>query len=142
MPPNKTIKLTCYARLGNYVILRVHLFKHALIYILMLCSCTFFACASENQELLKMYENDQSERKNNLYSPSADAKRLKRAKEMLEEGLLKTAGDYYHAAIIFQHGGTPSDYKTAQILATKASKLAPNNKSAKWLARAAEDRYY
>jgi hypothetical protein len=107
----------------------------------MFCSCTFFACASENQELLKMYENDQSERKNNLYSPSADAKRLKRAKEMLEEGLLKTANDYYHAAIIFQHGGTPSDYKTAQNLATKASKLDPNNDSAKWLACAAEDRY-
>ena len=125
----------------RYVSWKIYMIKHVLVYFILFCGTAIFACASENQELREMYESDQFERKNNLYSPSADAKRLNRAKEMLEEGLLTTASDYYHAAIIFQHGGTSIDYKTAQNLATRASKLDPNNKSAKWLACAAEDRY-
>jgi len=55
-------------------------------------------------------------------------------------GGAKVADDYYHAAMVFQHGRTPAEIQHAYDLAMKAVALEPNHKSARWLAAAAEDR--
>lgn len=55
-----------------------------------------------------------------------------------KEGI-KSATDYHYAALIFQHGSSPDDYKTAHQFAKKAVKLG--NSSACWLMAATLDRW-
>jgi tetratricopeptide (TPR) repeat protein len=67
--------------------------------------------------------------------------RLKRVKEIVEADEVKTADDFYHAAMVLQHGRDPEDYKLAHELSLKAAELDPEHSSARWLAAAAKDRY-
>ena len=57
---------------------------------------------------------------------------------MIEKGLVKTARDYYHAAMIFQHAIEVSGNKLAQKLAKKSADMGEGD--AKWLYAAATDR--
>jgi hypothetical protein len=61
--------------------------------------------------------------------------------EILKEGKIKTAEDFYNAGLIFQHGDSPDDMKLAFSLATISARLAPAHPAPKWLAAAAWDRY-
>jgi hypothetical protein len=51
------------------------------------------------------------------------------------------ADDYYHAAMILQHGRTAEDFDLAHQLSLKASELEPTDRAARWLAAATKDRY-
>lgn len=67
-----------------------------------------------------------------------DKSRRKLVKEMIRDKLLRGAADFYHAAMIFQHGNTPAYYKKANDLAKKALKIGESKKdlyfeSAKWV---------
>ncbi|HSR51141.1 MAG TPA: hypothetical protein VLV83_09965 [Acidobacteriota bacterium] len=100
----------------------------------------------DNVELAEMYKADQEARsdagKIDWAKLSAeDEKRRERVKEMLEAGLVKTASDHYHAAMIMQHGGEPEAYELAFELSSKAAEMDPDHKSARWLSCAAEDRW-
>jgi len=99
---------------------------------------------ANNQELLDMYEADQSDRSGQidwaLVGPR-DEKRRQRVKEILEAGDVKTADDYFHAAMVLQHGAGSADFKLAHELALKASELDADHSTARWLAAAAKDRY-
>jgi hypothetical protein len=68
-----------------------------------------------------------------------DAERRKRTRELLNDGKLRSADDYYHAAMVMQHGDQADEYLLAHILATASLKLG-REKSA-WLAAASLDRY-
>jgi uncharacterized protein (DUF885 family) len=46
-----------------------------------------------------------------------DAERLARVRELLQQGKVKSAEDFDHASLIFQHGVTADDYLTAHELA-------------------------
>ena len=70
-----------------------------------------------------------------------DGARLQRVKEIVEAGEVKTADDYFHAAMVLQHGQDPEDFKLAHELALKASEMDAEHSSARWLAAAAKDRY-
>jgi hypothetical protein len=98
-----------------------------------------------NVELYHIYKDDQDDRKSKSIDWEAVSKkdegRRKRVLELLKSGLLLHSDDYYHAAMIFQHGGNPLSYKQAHELAIEATKLSPANKKARWLACASEDRY-
>jgi hypothetical protein len=61
-------------------------------------------------------------------------------REILDQGGAKVADDYYHAAMVFQHGHDVADYQLAHQLALKAAELDPRNRSARWLAAATKDR--
>jgi tetratricopeptide (TPR) repeat protein len=98
-------------------------------------------------EMYEMYRRDQNDRTRK--SPSAeewveigrrDAAHRERVKQLLASGALKLAPDYYHAAMIFQHGESPEDFRTAHELALKAVELDPFDRTAKWLAAASKDR--
>ncbi len=60
---------------------------------------------------------------------------------MLKNGLVKSAKDHFHAAVIFQHGTSSEDFQTANRLALKAVELDSGYMAAKWLSCASEDRY-
>ena len=68
-----------------------------------------------------------------------DPERRSRVLELYDSGVLKTANDYYHAAMIFQHGETPDDFLFAHELAVAS--LALGSRNARWLAAATEDRF-
>lgn len=69
-----------------------------------------------------------------------DQQRQHRTQQIFQAGQAKTAADYYHGAMIFQHGKTVDDFATAHRLALRAAELDPSNSEAKWLAAATLER--
>ncbi len=119
-------------------------------YLLIILFSVFFSCKNvqekygDNQELIKMYEEDQYDRSNE--SPvfwklkvKSDSMHLARVRKMLDLGLVRTSNDYVNAAMIFQHGPFAEDHRMAIEMMKKAIELNPaTNKS---LLAAATDRY-
>ncbi len=102
--------------------------------------------ASVNHELRAIYEADQSDRLGGraidwkVVGPR-DVARMTRVREIVKAGGLRISEDFFHAAVVFQHGDKPVHFRQAQRWSLRAVELNPNNKSAKWLACAAEDRW-
>ncbi len=100
-----------------------------------------------NEELFFMMKEDQAARKGdfddiNWDSVSVkDRERLSRVQAMADNGELKATEDYLNAALIFQHGADSAAYRRARELSLMAVKLDSTNRSARWLAAAAMDRY-
>jgi hypothetical protein len=99
--------------------------------------------ASINGELLDLFSADQGDRVGTIdwsvVNPRDEARR-KRVDEILTAGGAKVADDFYHAAMVYQHGSTPAEILRARDLALKAVALDATHARAKWLAAAAEDR--
>jgi|SRR5688572_2996476 len=98
-----------------------------------------------NVELINLYEQDQSDRSGSVEKmhpalEQRDAERRKRVLELLGQGSVHTADDYFHAAMIFQHGEAVADIERAHQLALQAIAVDPGHKNARWLAAASEDR--
>lgn len=106
---------------------------------------------ANNAELARLFEQDQAARKNmSVDSLEAaaiqklireDSLRRVRVGELLGSGSAQTADDYYHAAMVFQHGADTAAYRRAHELAEKAVALDSTHRSAKWLTAASWDRY-
>lgn len=108
--------------------------------------------AASCEEIRLLYEADQADRAK-ISSPGSgtgqmqemikisqrDAERRKRTQELLNDGQLRSADDYYCAAMVLQHGDKPDDFLLSHILATASLKLG-REKSA-WLVAASLDRY-
>jgi ketosteroid isomerase-like protein len=99
-----------------------------------------------NAELARLYDEDQGDRAMAYdkidwaqVNPRDEARR-KRVDEIIAAGGARAADDYYHAAMVYQHGNKPDEIQRAHDLAVKAVELDPSHDSAKWLAAAAEDR--
>jgi hypothetical protein len=60
--------------------------------------------------------------------------------ELLRSGQVRTANDYFHASLIFQHSTSADDNALAHALASIAARIDPQHRGAKWLAAAAMDR--
>ncbi|MBX9770643.1 MAG: hypothetical protein K2X29_04700 [Candidatus Obscuribacterales bacterium] len=108
--------------------------------------------AASCEEIRLLYEADQADRVQIESSRSAtwqtqemikisqrDAERRKRTQELLNDGKLRSADDYYYAAMVLQHGDKADDFLLSHILATASLKLG-REKSA-WLFAASLDRY-
>jgi hypothetical protein len=100
--------------------------------------------ATVNEELLRIYEEDQADRSGKIdwagVGPRDEARR-RRVLELLASGEVNSADDHFHAAMVLQHGSAPDDFNRAHELSLKAAELNPDHHSAKWLAAAARDRY-
>jgi hypothetical protein len=102
----------------------------------------------DNEELARMCREDQSDRTPadgkaidwSTVSPR-DKARLARTKQLYMESRLQTANDYYHAALIFQHGDVPEDFLLAHEFCVIAISKGKNDKETRWLAAASEDRF-
>lgn len=101
--------------------------------------------ATINVTLYQLYQADQGDRQSQNIDWTIVTKRdkVRRAQvtQMIADGQLKHADDYFHAAMVFQHGDTAQDIKNAWQLALQAGKLDDKHARARWLACAAEDRY-
>ena len=69
----------------------------------------------------------------------SDRDRRARVREILERGGLSQPQDYYHAAMVLQHGSEPEDFLLAHILSSTSAVLG--HEPGKWLSAAALDRY-
>ena len=104
--------------------------------------------ATINVELLELYEQDQGDRHTDpgegidwsVVGPRDEARQT-RVAEIMAAGGANAADDYYHAAMVYQHGSEPEDVEQAHKWAVQAVELDPDHGDAKWLAAAAEDRY-
>ena len=103
---------------------------------------------ADNEELRAMYEADQGDRQEDQQATliwdsvaARDMQRRTRVDEMLAAGEVRTGNDYFHAAMIFQHGLEPQDYEKAHGLARRAVELGCENSAARWLTAATWDRY-
>jgi len=99
------------------------------------------AAPTLNKELEALYLADQTERESGTFNPYDDENRLEKAIKIINRTELNHYRDYFHIAILYQHGRLPEHFKQAQRYALQSMKLNPEFKLAKWLASAAEDRY-
>lgn len=97
---------------------------------------------SINAELLKLYEEDQADRQGAMPPDvmARDAGRRKAVDAILAAGGAHVADDYFHAAMVFQHGDGEADIARANELAKKAVALSKTHARARWLVAASEDR--
>jgi hypothetical protein len=102
--------------------------------------------ADANPELARMFTEDQGDRRPQAgrgidwtVVQERDKARLARVRELYRQDQFRAGADYYHAAMILQHGGQPSDYLLAHELCVVA--IAKGEERAKWLAAASEDRF-
>jgi hypothetical protein len=96
-----------------------------------------------NEELHAIYTQDQADRKGknriNANVQEQDRIRRQRVQELLTAGSIQTADDYFHAAMVFQHGEQLDDYWKAHELARKAAELG--HSTGRWLTAASYDRW-
>lgn len=100
-----------------------------------------------NAELSALFKADQEEHQHHPdYSTAEywqlrarDTQRRERVRALMAENVLMDVEDYFHAALIFQHGESLEEIWQAHTLASRAAGLgfAP----ARWLAAAALDRW-
>ena len=115
---------------------------------------TSIAAASQNEEVARLFAEDQSDRQPKEGKPidwafvgPRDKARLKRVRQLYTAGELKTGKDYYHAAMILQHGEQPEDYLlchelcVAAVFKSARSERANLLSDSKWLAAASYDRF-
>jgi hypothetical protein len=101
---------------------------------------------TSNETLRILTEKDQSARSGKMKDidwskvSQEDAERRKLVSEMLGVGTVRSAEDFYNAALIFQHGETADDIRIAYSLANISVAIQPEKNSAKWLSAAAWDR--
>ena len=100
-----------------------------------------------NAELIQIHHDDQADRVAGSYEQidwskvaPRDQARRQRVDEILAAGGARAADDYYHAAMVYQHGNAPDEIQRAHDLAVKAVELDPDHDAARWLAAASEDR--
>jgi len=93
-----------------------------------------------NAELRTIFEADQADRRSGLGPEVAarDRDRRCRVLELLAAGGVVDGPDHYHAAMVFQHGGSQESYQRARDLALRAAELG--HRPGRWLAAAALDR--
>ena len=94
-----------------------------------------------HEELARICEQDQADRKGELPLNLGDRDRARRQRvtELIAEGALQTPEDYFHAALVFQHGDRLEDYWQAHEMAKKAAEQG--HPTGRWLAAAAYDRW-
>jgi hypothetical protein len=102
------------------------------------------ATAADNPALATLFQQDQADREGASIDWQAvttrDAARRAQAKALLDQGAVRSAADYYHAAMVFQHGETLDDYRLANALApSRWHRHRTMRITAGWPARAGTD---
>ena len=117
--------------------------RHTLACVLL---AAFNAAAADNTRLRDLFLADQAARQAEpdagdvLTATPRDLERQKEALEQIAAGKLTTSSDYFHAAVVFQHGATTENIALAYSLATIATRMRPTHPHAQFLTAAAWDR--
>ncbi|RUO19888.1 hypothetical protein [Aliidiomarina haloalkalitolerans] len=100
------------------------------------------ASAEDNMELQRLFESDQNARRNADIDwdelSVLDKENRTKVSAMLAQGEIRTGLDYFHAAVIFQHGDSVDDIRLAHSFATIAAHLGFDR--ATWMQAASWDR--
>lgn len=111
--------------------------------LLFLAALSAAALAQNNPDLAAMFAADQAERQGENIDWAAvsaqDAERRRTVMSILNAGGVRTALDFYNAAMIFQHGDSEDDIRLAHSFATIAASLGDTS-AARWLQAASWDR--
>jgi hypothetical protein len=105
-----------------------------------------FAAPPSNADLAKLEVADQADRTPGTNKidwnvvGKRDATRRSEALQLLVAGEIRTAEDFFNAALIFQHGDSVQDTQLALALATTATRMNPSNQDAEALMAQAWDR--
>lgn len=115
----------------------------SMIVLAALASTPLFAQTSDNAEIQRMYDEDQSARKvaniNWTQLNKADSLRRRRVDELLDSNKVRTGQDFYRSAMIFQHGSdTLASAKAIQFMKQALDLDSTVNR---WLLAAAIDRH-
>ena len=98
-----------------------------------------------NAEVLAAFLADQAERAGDIPDVEATMRRDARRRDVVRIAMrrkeLRTADDYYHAAMLLQHGDAAEDFADARDLAEKTVRLRTWFAAARWLYAAATDRH-
>jgi hypothetical protein len=101
--------------------------------------------SADHEELKRLMAQDQADREGKTVDWTAvaprDRARLARVKALYASGAVRTANDYYHAALVLQHGDAPEDFQLAHDFCVAAMMLGKNDRASASLAAAAEDRF-
>jgi len=99
---------------------------------------------SDNRLLRQLFDEDQGDRRSGSLDDDTferDARRREQVLKELRAGRIETANDYYHAAMVFQHGLSADDIRLAFSLAWISAQMDSEDKGhALWLSAAAWDR--
>jgi hypothetical protein len=116
----------------------------------LLCGCAARPAADkpivDNRRLVELFDQDQAARDPQQKSTdwekvnAQDAERRTEVLALLNAGAVRTARDYYCAAMVFQHGESADDIRLAFSFAWIAASMRPEAKELRWLAAAAWDR--
>jgi len=100
---------------------------------------------ANNEELRRLMVEDQADRQSKAIDWAVvaprDRARVARVKELYATGSIRTADDYYHAALALQHGEAPEDFLLAHEFCVAAMMLGKNDIASSSLGAAAEDRF-
>jgi hypothetical protein len=104
-----------------------------------------WACAPDDmKELCTLAREDQDDRSKQPIDWSAvtprDGARRAAVVALLRTRPPRTSGDYFHAALVMQHGETWEDYAAAHILSTRGLQLAPSDQNLQRMVAASWDR--
>lgn len=112
------------------------------IVILLMFPLRMFSQVTDNAELKKMYDEDQNSRRVSkidwVQLTKQDSLHTARVYELIKQERIVTGQDYYHSAMIFQHGKDSIAYGMAVKHMRKAVEL--DSTISKWLLAAAIDR--
>ena len=102
-------------------------------------------CApADMPELCRLADEDQKDRSGESIdwarTQPRDAQRRQTVLALLRAASPKTPGDYFHAALVMQHGETWEDYAAAHLLSTRALQLAPADSNVQRMVAATWDR--
>jgi hypothetical protein len=117
-----------------------------LIMTVCLAMVSISVCAQNNYELIQLFQADQEARRSNAVETdwkrvnAEDAERRQTVLAILEDGDVRTALDYYNAAMIFQHGESADEIRLANSFASISAALDDSSEAARWLKAATWDR--
>ncbi len=99
---------------------------------------------ADNERLSEIFKEDQAVRQNRPVDwPKValmDKAHQEEVLNLLKTGKVRTSNDFYHAAMVMQHGDNLEDYQLAFSLSRLSATLDSCNKSAKWLSADSWDR--
>jgi len=103
---------------------------------------------ADNQRLSALHDEDQADRilwrKKEISSKTLverDESRRREVKQMLATARVRTAHDFFCAALIFHHGQTVDDYRLAISLAWLSTSIDPETKDYAYLSASTWDRF-
>lgn len=104
------------------------------------------AARRHSAALAALFAEDQADRARPLEEVDTaalargDSVRRVRVRALADAGALRTADDFYHAAMVFQHGRDSAAYRQAHQWARAAERLDPGAEHVRWLVAASWDR--